>query len=43
MGNRRNFFVERMTWSQNQPYCIKSGKIYISINKITENIGKFQN
>ena len=32
-----------MTWSQNQPYCLKSEKIYISISKITENVRKFQN
>ena len=41
LGNRPNFFVERLTWSQNQSYCLKSRKI--SINKITENVGKFQN
>ena len=43
LGNRPNAFVERMMLSQNQPYCLKSGKIYISISKITENVGKFQN
>ena len=43
VGNRPNFFVGRMTGCQNQPYCLKSGKIYISISKITENVGKFQN
>ena len=32
-----------MTWKRNKPYCLKSGKIYISISKITENVGKFQN
>ena len=24
LGNRSNFFVERMMWSQNQLYCLKS-------------------
>ena len=43
LGNRPNFFVERKTESQNQPYCLKSGKTYIAISKITENVGKFQN
>ena len=43
LGNRPNFFTEGMTYSQNKPYCFKSGKIYISIGKITENVGKFQN
>ena len=32
-----------MAKSQNQPYCLKSGKISISISKITENVEKFQN
>ena len=40
MGNSPNFFVERMTQSQSQPYCLKSGKISICIGKITENVGK---
>ena len=40
-GNRPNFFVERMTLSQTQAYCLKSGKMYISISKITEHVGKF--
>ena len=31
-----------MMQSQNQPYCLKSGKIYISISKITENVEKFR-
>ena len=31
-----------MTWSQNQPHCLKSGKVYISIHKITENVGNFR-
>ena len=42
LGNSPDFFVERMTWSQNQPYCLKSGKIYISISKITENVENFR-
>ena len=43
LWNRSNFFVEHMTWSQNQPYCLKYGKIFSSISKITENVRKFQN
>ena len=38
LGNRPNFFVEHMTKSQNQPYHFKSGKKYISMGKITENV-----
>ena len=38
LGKRPNFFVEHMTKSQNQPYRFKSGKKYISIDKITENV-----
>ena len=29
-----------MTKNQNQPYCFKSGKDYISMGKITENVTK---
>ena len=44
LRNCPNFFVEHWTESQNQPYCFKSGKIYIFMGKITENYArKFQN
>ena len=40
-GNRPNFFIEHMTKSQNQPYRFKSGKRYISMGKITENVKQY--
>ena len=42
-GKSYKFFVEHMTWSQNEPYCLESGKNSIFISKITENVGKCQN
>ena len=35
--------VEHTIYSQNQPCFFKSGKIYICIGKITENLGKYWN
>ena len=40
LGSLRNFFVEHVTESQNQPYCFKKGKSYISIGKFTKNVRK---
>ena len=42
LGNCPDFYVEHVTKSQNQPYCFKSGKNYISMDKITENVKNFR-
>ena len=41
-GNRPNFFVEHMMKSQNQPYRFKSGKKYIFMRKIIDNVKKIE-
>ena len=42
LENRPTFFIEHMTESENQKYYFKSGKVYIFMYKITENLRRHQ-